>query len=73
MVLNGQVGGSVPITSDGKNEAYVKGQEVYFTVQYAYKSGDKLSVKLEYNKQEKPSVDGYVDYIRLNVKRQLKT
>ncbi|WP_233566930.1 hypothetical protein [Parabacteroides sp. AM58-2XD] len=73
VVLNGQVGGSVPITSDGKNEAYVKGQEVYFTVQYAYKSGDKLSVKLEYNKQEKPSVDGYVDYIRLNVKRQLKT
>ena len=51
----------------------MKGQEVNFTVQYAYKSGDKLSVKLEYNKQEKPSVDGYVDYIRLNVKRQLKT
>ena len=73
VVLNGQVGGSVPITPDGKNDAYVKGQEVNFTVQYAYKSGDKLSVKLEYNKQEKPSVDGYVDYIRLNVKRQLKT
>ncbi len=40
---------------------------------YEYKAGDHLSVKLEYKKSQQPSTDGYVDYIRLNVKRQLKT
>lgn len=65
--------GSVPLTSNRKSEAYVKGKDVNLTGRNAYKSGDKLTLKLEYSKQDKPSTDGYIDYIRLNVKRQLKT
>lgn len=46
---------------------------IWLAQKYEYKAGDHLSVKLEYKKSQQPSTDGYVDYIRLNVKRQLKT
>lgn len=52
---------------------YTKGRDMEFAKKYEYKAGDHLSVKLEYKKSQQPSTDGYVDYIRLNVKRQLKT
>lgn len=52
---------------------YTKGKDMELAQKYEYKAGDHLSVKLEYKKSQQPSTDGYVDYIRLNVKRQLKT
>ena len=52
---------------------YTKGKDMELAKKYEYKAGDHLSVKLEYKKSQQPSTDGYVDYIRLNVKRQLKT
>ena len=52
---------------------YTKGKDMEFAKKYEYKAGDHLSVKLEYKRSQQPSTDGYVDYIRLNVKRQLKT
>lgn len=52
---------------------YTKGKDIELAQKYEYKAGDHLSVKLEYKKSQQPSTDGYVDYIRLNVKRQLKT
>lgn len=52
---------------------YTKGKDMELAKKYEYKAGDHLSVKLEYKRSQQPSTDGYVDYIRLNVKRQLKT
>ena len=52
---------------------YTKGKDMELAQKYEYKAGDHLSVKLEYKRSQQPSTDGYVDYIRLNVKRQLKT
>ena len=52
---------------------HTKGKDMELAQKYEYKAGDHLSVKLEYKKSQQPSTDGYVDYIRLNVKRQLKT
>lgn len=52
---------------------YTKGKDMELAQKCEYKAGDHLSVKLEYKKSQQPSTDGYVDYIRLNVKRQLKT
>ncbi len=52
---------------------YTKGKDMELAQKYEYKAGDHLSVKLEYKKSQQPSTDGYVDYIRLNVKRELKT
>lgn len=52
---------------------YTKGRDIDLAKKYEYKTGDHLSVKLEYKKSQQPSTDAYVDYIRLNVKRRLKT
>ena len=52
---------------------YTKGKDMELAKKYEYKAGDHLSVKLGYKRSQQPSTDGYVDYIRLNVKRQLKT
>lgn len=51
---------------------YTKGYDVNVVKEYQYKAGDDLSVKIEYQKGQKASTDALVDYIRLNVKRQLK-
>lgn len=53
-------------------DSYTKGIDINLFREYTYKSGHNLNVKLEYLKGGRPSFDGYVDYIRLHVKRKLK-
>lgn len=53
-------------------DSYRKGIDINLFRKYTYKPGDNLNVKLEYLKGGRSSIDGYIDYIRLHVKRKLK-
>lgn len=54
-------------------DIYEKGVEVNFAGEYLYKSGENLNVKIDYPNSTGLSNAAHVDYIRLVVKRQLKT
>lgn len=54
------------------DKSYIKGRELKLAGDLPYKKGDKLSLKLNYINAGTLSLNGYVDYIRMHVKRRLK-
>lgn len=82
--INGDTGKGITLSVDRNSVAkatmppagtntYVKGVEINIAGEYSYKSGENLNVKIDYPNSTGLSNAAHVDYIRLMVKRQLKT